>query len=331
MYDVLQAALYRHPDFPSIARELYSPDSNAYSNSNGHNRIAHPASKGSKAFTLFEKSKFTIGGRYVPKVVVITRNTSDRTTPMRKISGVSEKTFVDAFQRRGAKAVVCCDYKHVNTIPKLVSYFGYADICIGMHGAGMSNCILGGKPQVVVELQNHHAFGYDNYIKIAHMSGGSYVFFDSRGVQKVHGVGGGAIIPPQSVESIVDLALNAYSLLHDQPLIRIEQPRIGLSNGTTGGHVEKMFDIYSKDLMVVKTLYRSIGSRADILGPLLSANQKDCKTLAYYHFRLIHMDAKEHKFRCDWPKIFATKVSDSVDKIYSADALAEHIDRPLFT
>lgn len=329
--------MYRHPDFPGIASELFSPDSNTYSNSNGHSRIAHPATKGSKAFTTFQKREFAAGGRYVPKVVVITRNSSDKTTPMRRISGESERNFVDIFQKRGAKAVVCCDYKHVNTIPKLVSYFGYADICLGMHGAGMSNCILGGKPQIVVELQNYHAFGYDNYIKISHMSGGSYVFFDSRSVQKIHGPRGGAVIPLPTVETIVDLAMNAYNSLHDQPVIRMKRPAKNSSvtslypTNEKNGNISKMFDVFSKNLMVVKTLYRNIKTREEIMGPTLSVNQKDCKTLAYYRFRLMHIDEKEHKFRCDWPKIFATKISASVDKIYSSEALAEHVDRALFT
>ena len=107
------------------------------------------------------------GGR--PKVVIVTRNaTQPLTSPGRKLSLRSEEQLLQAFQQRGFTAAICCDYKVVNSVDAFLDYFLDVDICVGVHGAGLANCALGSHGMVVVELQTHHAFGFDSYLKVIH-------------------------------------------------------------------------------------------------------------------------------------------------------------------
>ena len=52
------------------------------------------------------------------------------------------------------------------------------DICIGAHGAGLTNCAFGREGVVLVELQQQFAYGFDSFQKIAHMNRGHHVFYD---------------------------------------------------------------------------------------------------------------------------------------------------------
>jgi hypothetical protein len=131
--------------------------------------------------------------------------------PWRKVSRKSEYALLRAFEAQGAQALICCDFKRtVNNITKLLQVFNQADICIGMHGAGLSNCILGPEKQVLVEFQTHHAFGFDSYMKIAHMGKGSYIFYDSRDTPKWRGDGAGAVIPEGDIKQLVELSMKEY-------------------------------------------------------------------------------------------------------------------------
>lgn len=37
---------------------------------------------------------------------------------------------------------ICCDFTHVSTIEAVIDHFHEADICVGIHGAGLANCVL---------------------------------------------------------------------------------------------------------------------------------------------------------------------------------------------
>ena len=79
-----------------------------------------------------------------PRVVIVTRNaTLPLSDASRRLTRRSEQLLLTAFRERGASAVICCDFSIVDSVPKLLSYFGHMDICVGIHGAGLSNCILG--------------------------------------------------------------------------------------------------------------------------------------------------------------------------------------------
>jgi hypothetical protein len=152
-----------------------------------------------------------------PRVVIVTRNgTLTDENPYRKLSKDSEARLLKAFEARGASAVICCNFKYVNTASALMSYFGHVDICIGIHGAGLSNCVFGKDGLVMLEMQVHHAYGFDSFMKIAHMAGGSYLFYDTRETPKLRAKGAGAILDQQTVEKMADLALEYYYKQHDK-------------------------------------------------------------------------------------------------------------------
>jgi len=98
----------------------------------------------------------------------------------------------------------------VNTVPKLMKYFGFVDICIGIHGAGLSNCALASDRLILIELQGQWAFGFDSFMKLAHMSNGLYVHYDIRNLSLNYGLGAGAMLDTSTIEQLVDIALLFY-------------------------------------------------------------------------------------------------------------------------
>jgi len=134
--------------------------------------------------------------------------------PWRRVSRDSEDALLRAFEAQGAHAIICCNFKTtVRSSTELIQFFSQADICVGMHGAGLANCVLGPEKQVLVELQTHHAFGFDSYMKIVHMSKGSYIFYDSRDTPKLRASGAGAVIPEGDIKQLVEMSMKEYRKL----------------------------------------------------------------------------------------------------------------------
>jgi hypothetical protein len=155
------------------------------------------------------------GNNRRPKVVIVSRR--DTAVVGRKLSLDSEQRLADVFRAQGAEVSICCNFTQLNTVEKVVAAFWDVDICVGVHGAGMINCVFGRPGLVVVELQNHHAFGLETFMRMAHMARGHYVFYDVRNARKVASeVSGGAHLTPSLVTRIVDttLALLRFSRRH---------------------------------------------------------------------------------------------------------------------
>ena len=147
----------------------------------------------------------------IPRVIIVTRNlTGDEDLPGRKIAWRSEIQLQQTFEDRGAKAVICCDFVEVNTVPKLMKYFSFVDICIGIHGAGLSNCALASDHLILIELQGQWAFGFDSFMKLAHMSNGLYIHYDIRNLPLNYGLGAGALLDTNTIEQLVDISLLLY-------------------------------------------------------------------------------------------------------------------------
>jgi hypothetical protein len=101
--------------------------------------------------------------RRKPRVVIVTRNSSSPVdSAVRKLSRLSEEELRSLFVKRGAEsAEICCDFspsRFVSSVPageyskkernmqKTRAYadlFWDVDICVGIHGAGLTNCALG--------------------------------------------------------------------------------------------------------------------------------------------------------------------------------------------
>lgn len=150
-----------------------------------------------------------------PKVVIVSRR--DTAVVGRKLSHDSEQRLADVFRAQGAEVIICCDFAQLNTVEKVVATFWDVDICVGVHGAGMINCVFGRPGLVVVELQNHHAYGLETFMRMAHMARGNYIFYDVRQAHKVaHEKVGGAHLNQSLVQRIVatSLALHRFSQRH---------------------------------------------------------------------------------------------------------------------
>lgn len=191
-----------------------------------------------------------------PRVVIVTRNsTRADPSPFRKLSRQSETELKQAFKAKGSPAVICCNFQYVSTTKRLLSYFGHANICIGIHGeitltefclntgntridsgAGLTNCILSSENVIVVELQNDHAYGFDSFMKVAHMMNGVYIFYDIRHEKKHRGKGAGAILPASTIETIANLCLSIYSRIRAQQEAKLEVNYKWLYDASNVGH-----------------------------------------------------------------------------------------------
>ena len=114
------------------------------------------------------------------RVVLVTRNfDGNAKQAMRAIQGKSELALVDALGRSPEVAGVtrCCQFAKHKSAESLAAVFANADICVGVHGAGLSNCLLGPPGMIVFEMQakRFSYFGFDSFMKIAHMSSGTYL------------------------------------------------------------------------------------------------------------------------------------------------------------
>lgn len=145
-----------------------------------------------------------------PRVIIITRKGT--TDPSRKLNIKSEEELAVHFQRAGFATEICCDFQTVNTVALLVDKFQDVDICVGIHGAGLSNCIFGRRGVVIVEFQTHHNFGSLLFQKLAHMASGHHVFYDARFAGKMQGkLKGGIILTKTAMQEVVVLSKKIYA------------------------------------------------------------------------------------------------------------------------
>lgn len=79
----------------------------------------------------------------------------------------------------GARAVICCDFKLVSFEEQL-GYAAYADVIIGLHGAGLANLMFAPRGVIVVELKMHYGFGLDLFAVSAEGRVGTLVHLDVR-------------------------------------------------------------------------------------------------------------------------------------------------------
>jgi hypothetical protein len=161
-----------------------------------------------------------------PKVIIITRsNTTPLTSPARKLSSSVEKKIVTLFSELyNADVSICCDFHNQNTVEKMIDLFWNVDICIGIHGAGFSNCIFGNKGLVMLELQLYHGYGVPLFIKLAHMMSGHYLFYDIRNAEKTSdpNLGPGSILSEKVIYDIVTLSYATWKYSQEVSLPKIE-------------------------------------------------------------------------------------------------------------
>jgi len=225
---------------------------------------------------------------------------------------------------------------------------------------------------VLLEMQVHHAFGFDSFIKVAHMAGGYHIFHDARTNprNKAPHADIGIILNEQTIAEMVDLCMSVYKATHsDRRTISVSAPRSSpltsrqllsemktlspdnvfvypsrwsssealdnitlittsassdsFSTTTTNTKTDPNNNIaiegpklHHKYWLFPPPEYSNI-TKASILGPTLADNERHCKLLPYYYFRLWTMPVKEHKYQCDRNKIFTKASGRIVDKLLS--------------
>jgi len=163
-----------------------------------------------------------------PKVIIMTRSsTKPSNSAQRKLAKQSEEKMIELFRLHNAEASICCSFGSKSNPEEAAKEIAQAlwdvDICIGIHGAGLANCVLGAEGMIVVELQTHHNYGFDSFMKIAHNALGHYLFYDIRKAKVYHGQdGAGTLLTDQNIQDIVYLALGLwkYSIAVTLPQIK---------------------------------------------------------------------------------------------------------------
>jgi hypothetical protein len=146
------------------------------------------------------------GGGAKIKVVLVSRNLDGSQSKLaRSLQETSERALLGAFQREGGvHAERCCRFGDFRTPESLLAIFADADVCIGVHGAGLTNCLLGPPGMLVFELQARRFpyFGFDSFMKIAHMAGGTYACYIAPKVAE-----NGMALSADAVDDIVHTAM----------------------------------------------------------------------------------------------------------------------------
>jgi hypothetical protein len=148
----------------------------------------------------------------VKRVVIVTRNNT-HSDPLRRLHPASELQLQRSLEALGYSVEVCCDFQVVNSMSLVLEHFLDIDICIGIHGAGMTNCVFGRPGMIVLELQTFHGYGVLSFPKLAHMAGGDYIAHDMRGMRKVPGRSqAGIVLPDAMLRKIVESLRHLDSL-----------------------------------------------------------------------------------------------------------------------
>eukprot|EP00607_Mallomonas_marina_P005390 CAMPEP_0182439404 /NCGR_PEP_ID=MMETSP1167-20130531/86418_1 /TAXON_ID=2988 /ORGANISM="Mallomonas Sp, Strain CCMP3275" /LENGTH=359 /DNA_ID=CAMNT_0024633101 /DNA_START=859 /DNA_END=1938 /DNA_ORIENTATION=- len=269
-----------------------------------------------------------------PRAVIITRRFSlPDTNSYRKLASSSETALAEALQQRGFDTEVCCDFKAIRSTEDFLSHFGDVDVCIGVHGAGMANCVLAREGVILVEFQNGHSFGFDSFMKIAHMAAGYYVFLDIRYLPVHRGTGAGSLLSQTMVENIATLAHRLHNEktyrrvgfdgnistqyvtkldLHNLKMASNQRALRGhphaKTRGGSGSSGKVSVSVSAKSMSQTIPVNRTIRvvpapryrlTAESILGPQMEHIQTFCKALPYYQFRLSTMTVNDHKHECD--------------------------------
>lgn len=189
---------------------------------------------------LFDLLKHTLSYQYTlplkpsstssrPKVVIMSRTNTTMGSPQRKLARQSEEKLQRLYETYGAEVIVCCHFTSstssgaANALKEVTSVLWNADICIGIHGAGLANCVLGNAGMIIVELQSQHNYGFDSFMKIAHMAKGHFVFYDIRKAPIHRGDGPGSLLSDKIVQDLVFLSLGLMKYSKEKTLSLIER------------------------------------------------------------------------------------------------------------
>ena len=103
---------------------------------------------------------------------MMTRSKSSAVAPggnRRIINVESEHALIEELRGRGHSVDGCCDFRQdIKRTADALARFGNIDVCMGIHGAGLGNCIFGPPGMVIFEVQvRFHNFGFDGFMKIS--------------------------------------------------------------------------------------------------------------------------------------------------------------------
>ncbi len=180
-----------------------------------------------------------------PRVIIVSRAGSIE--PARKLNKQNELLLAQRFIQQGFDAEVCCDFNIVNTVEKLIEKFINVDICIGVHGAGLANCVLAKSGMTMVELQTHHNYGSLLFQKIAHMASGHHIFHDIRVANRMvsdPALRQGYVLSEAQISDIIDLSTRMY--LHTQ---RVHMSEYIQHQGRSSDAKKSCAELYTNSLL----------------------------------------------------------------------------------
>lgn len=221
-------------------------------------------------------------------IIVYTRGNSGKGRTMR-----DEGLIVNALQRHGANAFLCCNFANTSLEQQL--YYAYqADVIMGLHGAAITHGIFM-KPNTIT-LEWKTLYGYDSILfpLIADSRNGIHAQVD---IRKYFVPGGHRPMDALLVERVMNVLSDAFELQ--------QQLLMKHNNKTTSFH-----DICSHDV-ILKSNAKSkwpgdlviaphcVQSEIDhLMGPLQANQNQICKELVFQQLRS-KLGKSDHSFHCD--------------------------------
>ena len=252
----------------SLMKEMYHIEKPAEYNSHGRSL---------EAMTPINKS-VNISGTFLIRdnkplnIVYYTRGTSGRGRSLK-----NERLLINALNESGANVIFCCD--NFDRVPYVtqISYAYYADVLIGLHGAGLVNGLFMPKYSISIELKTVYGFLSSVFESVNDAREGTHGQIDIKSYFIPHGH---KPVDNELVERLLQLLYHAikfndHESKNGTKIINYSRPS-NISVGTPHPH----------DILVGHEYDPKNTNLNHILGPFIRDQLQECQMMLHHEYRL---------------------------------------------
>lgn len=246
-------------------------------------------------------AEFSISGNSVPRedlllrrgrqirIVIMSRG---HTGQGRSIKG--EASLKSILETAGALVAICCNFQDKeNSYRKQLTYAYYADVIVGLHGAGLTNAIFSPRSIIMVELKTVYAYGADLFLKVTDARQGVHLHIDTRRQSDpkndVHVMD--TVLIGRILSGLVEaISLSNSSFVSGTGAVRSLNINRNNTIATEGGF---------QDLLVSTPVLDSLDAdTGHILGPKVEKFRDVCQQLVYAQYRSAIKSNGRHCLTC---------------------------------
>mmetsp|Transcript_4558 Transcript_4558/g.6973 ORF Transcript_4558/g.6973 Transcript_4558/m.6973 type:complete len:602 (+) Transcript_4558:85-1890(+) len=216
------------------------------------------------------------------KAIIVSRNTpGKKMRNSRNLHSSSELALQAALRKKGVAAEIC-NFDGIRGPEDLWRRFSGVDMCIGVHGAGLANCVMMPEGGVMVELQALFAYAFTGFMKTAFMANSNYIHVDVRAFCKEKE---DIVLPQDLIDRVADLAIQVQAK-GNTSTCTLERLKCLASIPSTEQKAGYIQDIEpgGRGLIRVFPSPNVSVEKNDVLGPLAEEEQKDCIERIYAKF-----------------------------------------------